>query len=543
MCYLFATRPFWKCMRVPSKKLKQRFEMFFGDKDCVIEKREEAIKVLSNVVSTIQNDMIAKLESDNSFDVFMELYYIFDEVHCLYLKEKEVRAKFSSINIDNPDVTDIYIENRNIMRNIIDACNIWIENCILYQHDYEEMSKAKTRKFKMNIDLLIDLYLYGFASQSISLLSLSKSLSSSETFYGLEIKASGNVPAEVLKYHPIIFFNTVLVGNQNILEEVPLTSEANESEFGKGFYSTYGVEFLLFLAMIKQCQDILLRKDEKALTVISKNDFIEFVSNYTTPQIDGTAFYNSFVLTKDKIKQQLRKKENIIWIMGANKERHELKPFIGLEDGTVLITYGATEQAKQLWCSYFSNGGMCYTNFSDSLTAAMGKRNKELSDVLVLKIREILNKHYTPTVDEMDVKYYRIFGEREINYGDFDVVYYAEETKELFLIEAKYFSDSLNSSGMVTDYKKLFEKNGYYEHCRRRYDLVLSEPDKIKKFLNVDDEIEVHLIFLSSKPIELELQDGDNVVTFLSLGIFDKYITGNLINDEDESIVRPIKKI
>ena len=45
--------------------------------------------------------------------------------------------------------------------------------------------------------------------------------------------------------------------------------------------------------------------------------------------------------------------------------------------------------------------------------------------------------------------------------------------KSFFLVEAKYFSDSLNSSEMVTDYKKLFEEDGYYDRCRRRYDLVL----------------------------------------------------------------------
>lgn len=162
--------------------------------------------------------------------------------------------------------------------------------------------------------------------------------------------------------------------------------------------------------------------------------------------------------------------------------------------------------------------------------------------ILVDKIREMLNDVYTPKIDEKDVKYQRIFGERDINYGDFDVVYYSEQSKELFLIEAKYFSDSLNSSGLVTDYKKLFEKDGYYDHCRRRYDLVMSEPDKIKSFIGVDENISVHLIFLSSKPIELELQDTDKIVTFLSLGIFEKYIAGKLIN-EDDSIARPIQII
>lgn len=57
---------------------------------------------------------------------------------------------------------------------------------------------------------------------------------------------------------------------------------------------------------------------------------------------------------------------------------------------------------------------------------------------------------------------------------------------------------------MVTDYKKLFEKDGYYDRYRRRYDLILSEPKKVQEFIGVDEDIKVHLIFLSSKSIELE---------------------------------------
>lgn len=541
MCMFFQTRPFWRCMRVSDKKLKNRFEEFFGKSEIEITERDKAIKLLLNIVSTIQERILYRLKNENSYDMLMKLYYIFDEVHSFYLSEKEARVKLSELNIDNPSVIDTFIENRDIMRTIIDSCNIWIENGILYQHDIDTMSKAKDRGFSMDIDLMIDLYLYGFASQGVSLLTLSKN-TGQELFYGLKIIPERNTPAEILKYHPIIFFNTAIAGNQNILVEKPLTPDANDTSFGKGFLKTYGVEFLLFLAAIKSFQDDILRGDDKSLTVISKEYFIYLVENYTNPQIDGNAFYESFVLTKAKVKQQLRKNEDIIWVMGTNKERHELRPFIGLEDGNVLISYGATEQAKQLWVSYFSNGGMCYTNKSDHLSNAMNSRNQELSDILVDKIREMLNDVYTPKIDEKDVKYQRIFGERDINYGDFDVVYYSEQSKELFLIEAKYFSDSLNSSGLVTDYKKLFEKDGYYDHCRRRYDLVMSEPDKIKSFIGVDENISIHLIFLSSKPIELELQDADKIVTFLSLGIFEKYIAGKLIN-EDDSIARPIQII
>ena len=538
MFMFFQTRPFCRCMGVSDEKFKNRFEEFFGQSEIEITERDNAIKLLLNVVSTIQERILYRLKNENSYDMLMKLYYIFDEVHSFYLKEKESRVKLSELNIDKPNVIDTFIENRDIMRNIIDACNIWIENAILYQHNVDTMAEAKDRGFSMDIDLLLDLYLYGFASQGVSLLTLSKN-TGQELFYGLKITPKRNTPAEILKYHPIIFFNTAIAGNQNILVEKPLTPDANDTSFGKGFLKTYGVEFLLFLAVIKSFQDDVLRGDDKSLTVISREYFIYLVENYTNPKVDGNAFYESFVLTKAKVKQQLRKNEDVIWVMGTNKERHELRPFIGLEDGNVLISYGATEQAKQLWVSYFSNGGMCYTNKSDHLSNAMNSRNQELSDILVDKIREMLNNVYTPKIDEKDVKYQRIFGERDINYGDFDVVYYSEQSKELFLIEAKYFSDSLNSSGLVTDYKKLFEKDGYYDHCRRRYDLVMSEPDKIKSFIGVNEDISVHLIFLSSKPIELELQDNDKIVTFLSLGIFEKYIAGKLIN-EDNSIARPI---
>jgi len=39
--------------------------------------------------------------------------------------------------------------------------------------------------------------------------------------------------------------------------------------------------------------------------------------------------------------------------------------------------------------------------------------------------------------------------------------------------------------------------------------------------------------------LKLEIQDNDGIFTFLSLGIFDKYLEGKLINDEDDSVVRP----
>lgn len=398
----------------------------------------------------------------------------------------------------------------------------------------------------MDEELLIDLYVYGFVSQTISLLMLSKDLATQNTFYGLDIILQDDRPAEVLKYHPVIYFDTVIAGNQRDLVNIPLTADADDTEFGKGFFVTNKVEFLLWIAVLESFEQGQLRSDDKSLTVISKERFIELCGSCTNPPVDGEACYESFVLTKEKLKIHLRKNEEIIWIMGANKYRHEIRPFIGLDDGNVLINYGALEQAKHLWVSYFSNGGMCYTNpnKTDELRQAMEKRNEDLSEnILVGKLQEILRANYTGTIDLKDVDYQRIFGKKDKNYGDYDIVFYSKEKKELFLIESKYFSDSLNSSGLVNDYNKMFGKGGYYPHCRERYDLVIKEPEKLKTFINETDDISVHMLFISSKPIEMEFQDSDGIVTFLSLGIFERYLKGNLISEDGTSVVHPVHTI
>lgn len=54
-------------------------------------------------------------------------------------------------------------------------------------------------------------------------------------------------------------------------------------------------------------------------------------------------------------------------------------------------------------------------------------------------LRQKLNNHYKATFDEIDVRYDRIFGVKDFDYGDFDLVFYSQENNELFLIEAKFF--------------------------------------------------------------------------------------------------------
>ena len=383
------------------------------------------------------------------------------------------------------------------------------------------------------------MYIYGLASQALSLLSMSKKFNEKEMFYGVSITPNGDVPAQLIKYHPIVFFDTLLTGNQNIFNTDSELKKADQLTFGKGFLEEYNLEFINSLRVMSSFQKYMLLDGKVAMTVIDKDKFISEVERYTNNLVDGNTFFDTFVLTKGNITSQLRKNDPIIWMMNSNKYRHELRPFICLDNDRVNISYCAIEQAKHLWVSIFNNGGMSYSNCKDKLTAVIEKRNEELSVKLVDILREKLRNHYTAYFDEIDVQYDRIFGSKFINYGDFDLIFYTKETNELFLIEAKFFSDSLNNSGIISDYEKLYKTDGYYDRCRRRYDLVLSEAQKMITFIGAQKPVKVHFLFVSSKPLEIEFQDDDGVVSFPCLSIFDKYLEEKLM-DEDNSIMRPI---
>ncbi|BDR84446.1 hypothetical protein [Clostridium tetani] len=534
----FMSRIFWLELNIPKRLVKKTFEKYFGTEDYIIENREEAIKLLIDTVNKIQVKMLERIRLENSQNIIKNLYKILDECHHFYMRQKEARANMIQLNINGEAITDVFEQNRNISRNIIDAINIWIENSVLKQGKSDV--KYDNSNFDLDYELLIDMYIYGLVSQAVSLLSLSKKFENKKLFYGLSVTPKKDIPIDVLREHPEIYFNTLMSGNQNILTPIPLTLDANSTEFGIGFKNEYGVEFLFFLAVICYFQETVLSKGEVGLIILDKADFIKQIELATNPKINASNILKNFTLTKENIASQLRRNDPIIWMVGTNKIRHELRPFILLDNGRVMISYCALEQSKQLWVSLFSNGGMCYTNKKDLLTVAIAKRNKELSDRLVQKIREKFQNHYESTFDEIDVKYNRIYGNRPINYGDFDLMFYSKTTNELFLVEAKFFSDSLTSSGIITDYEKLFIEDGYYDRCRRRYDLILEEPEPLREFLGIKGEMKVHFLFISSKPLDIEVQDKDGMVTFLCLSIFDKYLEGKLIKSEDDSIVRPV---
>lgn len=541
MEYFFMTRSFWREIKVSEKKVKEIYANYLGNQELHISSREDSIKYLSDITSKIQVEMTNVLENTNPEETIKDLYKILDEVYRFYTCQKEARSRMVEAGVNNCEIIDVFSRNRNMAMNVIDSVNLWIENCLLFQDRISDEYDKK--QFELNQELCIRMYIYGAASQALSLIAMSKKFKNTELFTGVTVRPDSDVAIEAEKNHPVIYFNSVLAGNQNTLSDSNELAKADGSLFGIGFKSTYNLSFIYAMRMFSTFEADMLCDGKCAMTVINKNDFIDFINAYSNGLVNVDSFYDAFVLTKDRIESQKKQKDDIVWIMNANKYRHELRPFLYLENDRVVISYCAIEQAKHLWCSIYLNGGMCYSNAKDKLTAAIEKRNEELSNMLVEKLRGRLKAHYKADFDEIDIRYDRIFGHKEIDYGDFDIVFYAKEINELFLIEAKFFSDSLNNGGVISDYEKMFKKHGYYEHCRSRYDLVLSEPEKMKSFIGVEGTVNVHFLFVSSKPLEIELQDDDGIVTFLCLSIFDKYIEGKLLPEFGDTPIRPMHSL
>lgn len=534
---IFMTRPFWNEVNVPQSLVLKIYKEYLGTKNMIITSRAESIKYISPIVNRLQREILDWIKSTNTNQVIKDLYQIFDKCFRLYITEKEARKQLVDLNISDDDILDAFNCNRNIAVNVLNAVNLWLENAVLYQNEADpaQISEDSTA----DSELFVKLYLYGLTSKALSLLSLSRKFKEKELFYGINLSFESNEPIDVIRYHPVIYYNPALTGNQDAFNlTVDDYKQVDRSVFGIGFQKEHGLSFLLSIRLISTFQKYLLEDGKYAHVVISKSHFLELITQYSSGEIDAQRFFDAFTLTKSNVASHLRKSDDLIWIMGTNKYRHEIRPFICLENDNVAISYMALDQSKNIWCSYFANGGMIYTTEKDWLTASIEERNSELSQLLVKMLRDTLRSQYHADFDQIDVKYDAIFGHQNIDYGDYDIVFYTKDTNELFLIEAKFFSDSLNNSGAINDYQKLFEKNGYYDHCRNRCNLVIREKQSMKDFVSATGNINAHFLFVSSKPLEIEFTDKDGIVSFPCFSIFENYLQGNLISEDGTSVIR-----
>lgn len=215
--------------------------------------------------------MINSIKNENACYLIRDLYKILDEAFHFYIRQKEARKKLCELNIQDASILDVFEENRNKSCYVIDSVNLWLENCTLLHNN---VSDCKDSSFNQNNELFVEMYIYGLASQALSLISMSKKFGDQEMFTGIIVHPDEDVPVQLVKYHPVIYFNTAMVGNQNVLIEDNELANADDSLFGKGFFETYGVGFIYSLRIMSTFQAEMLHNGKFAMMVIDKEQFI-----------------------------------------------------------------------------------------------------------------------------------------------------------------------------------------------------------------------------------------------------------------------------
>ena len=209
---VFMTRPFWAEMNVPQSIVFKIYKEYLGTASMIIASRTESIEYISPVVNRLQKEILDWVKSTNTNQVIKDLYQIFDKCFGFYIAEKEARKRLVELNIAD-DILDAFTCNRNMAVNVLNSVNLWLENTVLYQNEADptQVSEDSTT----NCELFVKLYLYGLTSKTLSLLSLSKKFEEKELFYGIDLSLESNEPIDVMRYHPVIYYNPALTGNQD----------------------------------------------------------------------------------------------------------------------------------------------------------------------------------------------------------------------------------------------------------------------------------------------------------------------------------------
>ena len=351
--YIFISKPFWTYYNVSENQALQLIKSYLGPAR-VFTDIEKGIEYLRNVLEHVQKDIETTIISNNYITAIGQIYSIFDKTFRHYLKEKTERGKIDSLHIRNEDIIDKYALNRNAYCVLLSSTNVWIENYLLLHTVTDEKPIVKITD-DIKSELFIMLYVYGIVSHSISLLHTSQKFKDKTKFpYPMidyeKIIITEEIcnPIELTQYHPVIYFDSLLCGNQGFGQEsLEKLKIADASDFGIGFKKEYGVEFIFFLRILNTFIIDDLKDGKYFLCSLNKQAFLDRISSFCkSNELDREQFYKSFVLDKNTVATQLKSNEKLIWRTGVNKYRHEIRPFICTDDNQVFICYSALEQAK-----------------------------------------------------------------------------------------------------------------------------------------------------------------------------------------------------
>jgi len=526
----FATRNFWIEAGVNPTPI---FKQYLTDKEQTIDGITDAIVFIRPVLFRLADELITLIRITSADLMLRKLFLLFDNTFKFYCKDRRTREEVAKVYSDFSD--DTLENNRSITMTLLNGLSIMIENCVVFQN--EEKSEIFEDKALYSVDelfdngLLIKIYLYALMSQYYTLLNLSKDSKSNYAYCsGITVNPNDQVPIEGIIHHPLLYTSVLITGNQNVFSignQIGYIKEIDSTPIGQGFQRMYDIKFLDVIRVLHA----LVKEIDSFLAITSVGELKRYIASFN---INPDKFIEYFSITRSNLKQHILDGERYIFRVGRNKYRLDIRPIVLLDNGTVYISPEALYKAMNSWTSFANNGGKPYTDIDaghgDVIIDGFAKREQELGDRLVDILYEKLEQHYPNALyKDKNVKYHRIFGKRRDRFQDsedYDIIYYVGD--ELFLIEAKYFSDSLTVNLLIGDYNKIFKDGLYYKHCRARFDLVEEEPEKMKAYIKAKNNVKVHYLFISSKPLEIEFQDEDKIVSFLCVSNFDQYLDGKL---------------
>lgn len=142
MCMIFQARSFWLQFRIPISFVREKFLFYFGIEETEVKDLKEAHSIIFKALTTSQERILKRINDHGALDLLLKISYIFGEVQSYCFSEKGARKKLVKNHISDKELVDTFEENRDIMRCILDASNIWVENCICIKKkmtvDYQE---------------------------------------------------------------------------------------------------------------------------------------------------------------------------------------------------------------------------------------------------------------------------------------------------------------------------------------------------------------------------------------------------------------------
>lgn len=511
-----------------SEKTRKEIQIRFFDKAQSFDNIEEGALYLEQKVIKLQNYIVGILKQCGSEEFIKNILKFLDIISPFYTKEKEMREKYG--NSVCKCFENILQNNRKICQGLISSISLWIENALcldlIKQENYKDLI--------CNKDLLYILSLYEEISSTFSILKSCKSYKLTPKFEALEILMDITTPVHIRLHFPKVFTSGSTSGNLREDEDYELLKYANASLFGKGFKEEFDFEFFSYLQLLetflsKNTEEFYYRDFSKCIT--------ELFGNGNQP------VNNFFVLDSSKVKNDLEKGDSLIWKMECTKNRPTLFPFIKIA-GKCYVSKQLIYIARERWCNYFLNGGVPYVNIKDKLCRSIQEYNNEFGNKLQRKIIKILRDWNKSSLIKNEIECGEIFGPVGKNKGDVDVLCYIKETNEIYFIESKYFSNSFYSSSMLNDYDKIFKGDkSYHNKFLWKCNLALNYPDKLIKFLNHKGELKIFFLLVTSKSIQIELQDENKIVTFLPIEKLRDFLDGEFSDNEKNEHVKPFMLI